>query len=253
MGKEGKSFQFKLKPSFKNDEAWKTIGRPKRREQTSSSLQDRKDSNKKPDTKNTPPREADPMNTLKQNTSPSDDDQKLMAKQDPLSIPLPVSPTHSTDGLDIESNLLAAFKKAINTETSTFLEEADFPPLSPPTMKLSGDGCNNLTNEFLADTTNSSVNSTEQMDITDDTTTSSFAKTYPYTYSPDWTLSPANNYQQPSPTNTDATDSNKRRFSLCLSPFTKAFFIATGYSKLQVPEDYLELIRVIVWHRKRDC
>jgi hypothetical protein len=55
----------------------------------------------------------------------------------------------------------------------------------------------------------------------------------------------------------DAVDSsllpeNKRRLALCLAPFTKEFYIATGYSKLQVPEEYLELVSIIVWnHRKR--
>jgi hypothetical protein len=55
----------------------------------------------------------------------------------------------------------------------------------------------------------------------------------------------------------DAADSsvlpeNERRTSLCLAPFSKEFFIATGYSKLQVPDDYLKLVRVIVWHN-RSC
>jgi hypothetical protein len=40
----------------------------------------------------------------------------------------------------------------------------------------------------------------------------------------------------------------ERRRALCSAPFSKEFFITTGYSKLQVPDDYLELVRVIVWN-----
>jgi hypothetical protein len=42
MGKQSKTVQTKLKSSNKNDEAWKIIGRAKKREQTTSSLQDKK-------------------------------------------------------------------------------------------------------------------------------------------------------------------------------------------------------------------
>jgi hypothetical protein len=53
----------------------------------------------------------------------------------------------------------------------------------------------------------------------------------------------------------DAVDSsllpeNERRFALCLAPFLREFYIATGYSKLQVSEEYQELIRVMVWHNR---
>ncbi len=174
-----------------------------------------------------------------------------MSKQDPLSVPLPASPTHlADDGSEVESNLIAAIKKMI-------LEETDFPPLSPPKMKISGERYNNLsTNNYSADATDYSADTTEQMDVTDDATTGYFAKTYPDNYPLDWTLSPANDYQQPVPTTMDAIDSslaseNERCVSLCLPPFSKEFFIATGYSKLQVPDDYLELIRVIVWHNRQ--
>ncbi len=40
---------------------------------------------------------------------------------------------------------------------------------------------------------------------------------------------------------------NERRLALCFPPFSKEFCIATGYSKLQVSQEYAELIRVIVW------
>jgi hypothetical protein len=102
--------------------------------------------------------------------------------------------------------------------------------------------------------TENPVNDTEEMDITDDTTLSSFVQTYPVIYPPDWILSPANNYKKP-PSNPDQNGSalafeNERRLSLCLSPFSKEFFIATGCSRLQVPDDYLEIIRVRVWNNR---
>jgi hypothetical protein len=92
--------------------------------------------------------------------------------------------------------------------------------------------------------------------LEDDEAKGFFAKSYPEDYPPDWSLSPANNYQQPTSTNLDSVDSsllpeNERRISLCLPPFSREFYIATGYSKLQVPDDYLELIRVIVWHNRQ--
>jgi hypothetical protein len=40
---------------------------------------------------------------------------------------------------------------------------------------------------------------------------------------------------------------NERRLALCLAPFSKEFYIATGYSRLQVSDEYAELIRVIIW------
>jgi hypothetical protein len=54
----------------------------------------------------------------------------------------------------------------------------------------------------------------------------------------------------------DAIDSallpeNERRASLCLDPFSREFYTATGHSKLQLPDDYLELVRVIVWHNRQ--
>jgi hypothetical protein len=85
---------------------------------------------------------------------------------------------------------------------------------------------------------------------------SHFVATYPSVYPPDWTLSAANDYKKPETTDLDAIDSslsieNERHFSLCLSPFSREFYITTGYSKLQVPDDYLELISVIVWHNRQ--
>ncbi len=66
---------------------------------------------------------------------------------------------------------------------------------------------------------------------------------------------PANNFIKPNTANMDAVESsllpeNERRLALCLAPLSKAFYIATGSSKLQVSEDYQELIRVMVWHNR---
>jgi hypothetical protein len=85
---------------------------------------------------------------------------------------------------------------------------------------------------------------------------STFTKLYPLNYPPDWSISPANYYITPNTKEIDAIDSsllseNERRIALCLAPFSKEFYIATGYSKLQLPEDYLELTRVIVWHNRQ--
>jgi hypothetical protein len=84
----------------------------------------------------------------------------------------------------------------------------------------------------------------------------SFVKTFPTIYPPDWSSSPANHYIRPNTEDIDAVDTsllteNERCLSLCLAPFSKAFYIATGYSKLQIPEENLELISVIVWNHRR--
>jgi hypothetical protein len=131
MSKQVKSVQTKLIPSAKNDDAWKTIGRAKqKREQTLSPRLDRNDNKKKPDTKNTPPRPADTIDNPKQNTSPNVEDRKPSAKQNPITTPLPESPTNSNNDLEAEDKLLAAIEKSLNTNTP-FLDQADFPPLKP--------------------------------------------------------------------------------------------------------------------------
>jgi hypothetical protein len=83
-----------------------------------------------------------------------------------------------------------------------------------------------------------------------------FTQSFPQNYPPDWTLSPANNYQIPDPANIDAVDSslaieNERRFSLCLAPFSREFYTMTGHSKLNIPDDNQEHVRVIIWHNRQ--
>jgi hypothetical protein len=82
-----------------------------------------------------------------------------------------------------------------------------------------------------------------------------FVASFPKSFSLDWKNSLANNYIKPDTTNMDNVDAslfseNERRSALCLAPFSKEFFIATGQSKLQMSEDYQELIRVMVWRNR---
>jgi hypothetical protein len=82
-----------------------------------------------------------------------------------------------------------------------------------------------------------------------------FVASFPKNYSSDWKNSLANNYVKPNTTNMDNVDAalfseNERRSALCLVPFSKEFFIATGQSKLQMSEEYQELIRVMVWRNR---
>jgi hypothetical protein len=94
------------------------------------------------------------------------------------------------------------------------------------------------------------------MEVKEEVSTSFFTQSFHENYPPDWQLSPANNYQIPDMTSIDAIDSslaieNERRLSLCLAPFSKEFYTITGYSKLNIPEDYHELIGVIIWHNRQ--
>jgi hypothetical protein len=96
----------------------------------------------------------------------------------------------------------------------------------------------------------------QAMDDNSQASYSAFTILYPQDYPPDWSISPANYYIKPFTKDIDAIDSaliqeNERRIALCLAPFSKEFFIATGYSKVQLPEDYLELTRVIIWQNRQ--
>jgi hypothetical protein len=87
-------------------------------------------------------------------------------------------------------------------------------------------------------------------------TSTPFTEAFPKIFPPDYSLSCANHYIKPISKDLDAIDSsplpeNERHASLCLAPFSKEFYTATGYSKLQLPDDYLELVRVIVWHNRQ--
>jgi hypothetical protein len=91
-----RSVQTKLKSSH-NDNAWKTIGRAKKREQSSDGSNDA--NSKKTDSKNTPPRDA--------LTKPS--------QPDPRTIPIPSSPSSSVEDSSLaESSFLSTIKGTTN-------------------------------------------------------------------------------------------------------------------------------------------
>jgi hypothetical protein len=110
---KSRSVQTKLKPS-QSDTSWKTIGRAKKREQTSDVPYD---SNfKKTDSKNTPPRDAF--------TKP--------LQPDPRNIPIPSSPSSSVEDSSLEeSRLLSAIKGTINKAPKSV-------SLLPQTERLKG-------------------------------------------------------------------------------------------------------------------
>ncbi len=184
-------------------------------------------SNKKTDIKKTPPQEA---NVPK------------LPSQDPLTVPLPNSPTSSIRKDSEEGNLIAAIQNSIlGTKGNLILDDIEFPPLSPPKITSKAES------ELPGVNYDGEENSSQK---------SHFVTTFPENFPPDWSLSPANHYIKPTSEELDAADSsllpeNERRTSLCLHPFSKEFFIATGYSKLQLPEDYLELGRVIIWQNRQ--
>jgi hypothetical protein len=82
-----------------------------------------------------------------------------------------------------------------------------------------------------------------------------FVSSFPENFPLNWNQSSANNYVKPNTGDMDAVDAslfseNERRLALCLKLFSREFFIATGQSKLQVSEEYQELIRVMVWRNR---
>jgi hypothetical protein len=82
-----------------------------------------------------------------------------------------------------------------------------------------------------------------------------FVSSFPENFPLNWNQSSANNYVKPNTGDMDAVDAslfseNERQLALCLKLFSREFFIATGQYKLQVSEEYQELIRVMVWHNR---
>jgi hypothetical protein len=228
--KQKRTVQTKLRLSNKNEDAWRTIGRAKNKHQLE---QENTDLNKKADTKKTPPRNVEQFAT---SSSPDALD-------------------HSTDEDSlVESKLIAAITTLTNSPdfkpnstTPLSLDLNDFPPLLPK-IKLITDDSNFAQKERS--------NETQAMDIDDNTSPESFfVSSFPKQFPPDWSVSPANNYIKPEKDEMEKVDSsllseNERHFALCLAPFSKEFFIATGKSKLQVSEEYHKLIRVMVWHNR---
>jgi hypothetical protein len=182
------------------------------------------------------------------------------------------------DDSSAELNLIAKIT-SFNSSKKNDLAEIDFPALpaligksstekfqtdkstvsEDNTNILQEDIQNNNIEDSQGDTKMEENSASSDPDETEDNSGNSysaFTKLYPQNYPPDWPISPANYYTKPNTKEIVAIDSsllseNERRIALCLAPFSKEFFIATGYSKLQLPEDYLELTRVIVWYNRQ--
>jgi hypothetical protein len=93
---KNRSIQTKIKTTTQDDNSWKTIGRPKKREQASEATND--GNFKKTDSKNTPPRDIS-MKSL---------------QQDPRTVPIPSSPNSSTDdNIKADGNFLPAIRGSI--------------------------------------------------------------------------------------------------------------------------------------------
>jgi hypothetical protein len=228
--KQKRTVQTKLRPSTKNEDAWRTIGRAKNKHQLEQEIPD---PNKKADTKKTPPRDVE-----------------LVATSSP-----PDTLDHSTDEDSIvDSRLIAdittltnSLDSKPNSTTPSSLDLNEFPPLPPKIKQITDDS-------HYAQKGKS--NETQIMDIDVITSPESFfVSSFPKQFPPDWSVSAVNNYIKPEKDVMDKVDSsllseNKRRYALCLAPFSKEFFIATGKSKLQMSEEYQELVRVIVWHNR---
>jgi hypothetical protein len=131
-----RKIQTKLKPTNNTDDGWKTIGRAKRCEQESSIDKRKAETNKKTDTKSTPPREVEQVITHKQEL--------------PQASLLLAAPPSDIGGSETESNLIAAITNFINSTpisklsstVSTHKDPVNFPPL-PPRIKLLTDNSGN--------------------------------------------------------------------------------------------------------------
>jgi hypothetical protein len=247
-----------------NETAWKTIGRAKRNVTSTAPQTDLKDK-KKTDIKLTPPRLTE----------------QVISLQNPLKTPLPESPTASSDS-SLELNLIANINSFNSSKKIGSLKGKEFPTL--PSLKLNTAATEeknkvevqdmmktDITGGFpevpkkenkgedqeemqIAEIDETSMDN--DMEVASEDSYSAFTKLYPQDYPPDWSISPANNYVKPTSSDIDVIDSsllpeNEKRIALCLYPFSKEFFIATGFPKLQLPDDYQQLTRVIVWHNRQ--
>jgi hypothetical protein len=247
-----------------NETAWKTIGRAKRNVTSTAPQTDLKDK-KKTDIKLTPPRLTE----------------QVISLQKPLKTPLPESPTASSDS-SLELNLIANINSFNASKKIGSLKRKEFPTL--PSLKLNTAATKEKNKVEVQDMMKTDItggfpevpkkenkgedqeemqiaeiddtSADDDMEVASEDSYSAFTKLYPQDYPPDWSISPANNYVKPTSSDIDAIDSsllpeNEKRIALCLYPFSKEFFIATGFSKLQLPDDYQQLTRVIVWHNRQ--
>jgi hypothetical protein len=121
---KNRSIQTKLKSSTQDNNAWKTIGRPKKREQEPEAT---KDGNfKKADSKNTPPRD-----TLTKSL-----------QHDPRTVPIPSSPNSSTDdNTKADGNFLPIKDSIIKPDRLT---------ASKPSSEISSDELSTVERELIA-------------------------------------------------------------------------------------------------------
>jgi hypothetical protein len=129
-------------------------------------------------------------------------------KQDLLNTPLPDSPISFTvDNSVAELNLIAAINKLNSSKTTTALLENGFPPLLK--MKHQEEDVSTSSKDKVVENEIEQTSvSYDRMEIPTNDTISFFMKSFPEHYPPDWSLSPANNYQQPPRENLDAVDSS---------------------------------------------
>jgi hypothetical protein len=193
------------------------------------------------------------------------------------------SPTTSPNLLndeisEVEQELIAAINAIHSSQKFVSLSKKEFPPItSSPTRPNTTSNNKEKRNQPSLDTTDLDIVMTDvNNELVEDSNLSCnnkatkqketykdnnkllksfFVAAFPENFSSDWTHSLANNYEKPNTTDRDDVDAslfseNERRLALCLSPFSKEFFLATGQSKLQNSEDYQELIRVMVWRNR---
>jgi hypothetical protein len=250
---KNRSIQTKIKTTTQDDNSWKTIGRPKKREQASEATND--GNFKKTDSKNTPPRDIS-MKSL---------------QQDPRTVPIPSSPNSSTDdNIKADGNFLPAIRGSIikhdrltasksSTEFSSgerstaeqeltsdsgeqFGTSSEIATDSDIIMSEDNDEkfhANKNTNIMIEEVITCSENTNEIPPAA-----TPFTAAFPKDFPPNYSSSRANHYVKPNSKELDAIDSsllheNERRVSLCLDPFSREFYKATGHSKLQLPDDYL--------------
>ncbi len=195
-----------------NDTSWKTIGWGKRHVTSTAPQLDAKEK-KKTDNKLTPPRPSEQI-------------------QNPLKTPLPESPAASSDDSSMELKLFTKIDSFNSSKKNEFLKENEFPAL--PSLKQSkADSSKGVTmveinaevqdmmqiedNGGVIQGTEPDIVMTETNSICAENTKLDqsfdgkleddkgfFAKSYPEDYPPDWSFSPANNYQQPISKNLDS-------------------------------------------------
>jgi hypothetical protein len=173
------------------DTAWSVVARNTKREQQSSDT-----SNKKLDTKRTPPRPESPLISKEKSTvatKPSNKEHVLDEKDFPL-----LSPPKKFD------KTCSVHTKSISTDDDSK------PPFTEGDIDSKDISLSSKTCHAAVECENKKVvaDSLEPRVITDESPISFFSQSFPENYPPDWKISPANNYIIPDPNNIDAVDSS---------------------------------------------